>query len=65
MFLKAYGKQIDAENLTLLNTCPEVNNLIYHSFFKEREINIQETIQMKTSKELIIEVFLRIKKRLW
>ena len=65
LFLEAYVKIMVTENFTLLNSCPEVNKLIYSSLCNERAIIIQETIQMKTSKELLTEVFFRIKKRLW
>lgn len=65
LFLKAYENQISAENLILLNTCAKVNECMYNYFLNKKKTNLSETIQMKTSKELIKEVLLRIKKRLW
>ncbi|WP_367773683.1 glycosyltransferase [Flavobacterium sp. WC2421] len=65
LFLEAYGNQIDFEKLCLLNTCPKVNTLIYTSLLKERENIRLETINMKTSKQLLTELLKRGKKRLW
>ncbi|MFE3846680.1 glycosyltransferase [Flavobacterium sp. LB3P45] len=65
LFLKAYENQIGKENLNLLNTCTKVNDCIYNYFLNKNKTNLSETIQMKSSKELIKEVLLRIKKRLW
>lgn len=66
-FLKAYENQIDKEILEQLNTCIRVNQCIYSYFLNKNKvyINLSETIQMKTSSELIKEVLLRVKKRLW
>lgn len=66
-FLKAYENQIDREILEQLNTCVRVNQCIYSYFLNKSkiELNLTETIQMKTSNELLIEVWFRIKKRLW
>jgi hypothetical protein len=66
-FLKAYENQIDKEILEQLNTCIRVNQCIYSYFLNKNkvDINLSETIQMKTSSELIMEVLLRVKKRLW
>lgn len=66
-FLKAYENQIDKEILEQLNTCVRVNQCIYSYFLNKSkiELNLTETIQMKTSNELLIEVWFRIKKRLW
>lgn len=65
LFLKAYENQIGKENLNLLNTCAKVNECIYNYFLNKNKTNLSDMIQMKTSKELIKEVLLRIKKRLW
>ena len=66
-FLKAYENQIDKEILEQLNTCIRVNQCIYSYFLNKNkvDINLGETIQMKTSSELLKEVLLRVKKRLW
>ena len=66
-FLKAYENQIDNESLLQLNTCVKVNQCIYNYFLKRIKIDLDysQTIQMKTSSELLLEVMLRIKKRLW
>lgn len=66
-FLKAYENQIDREILEQLNTCIRVNQCIYSYFLNKNtvDINLSETIQMKTSSELLKEVLLRVKKRLW
>ena len=66
-FLKAYENQIDKESLLQLNTCVRVNQCIYNFFLNRNKIDLDrsQTIQMKTSSELIREVLLRIKKRLW
>ena len=65
LFLKVFENQIITENLLLLNTCAKVNECIYKYFLYENEGTLSETIQMKTSNELIKEVLSRIKKRLW
>ncbi len=66
-FVKTYKNRIDKEVLEKLNTCIKVNQSFYHYFLDNNkiELGLSETIQMKTSKELLVEVWLRIKKRLW
>jgi glycosyltransferase involved in cell wall biosynthesis len=65
LFLKAYENQIGKEDLLLLNTCARVNECVYNYLLNKNNTNFSETIQMKTSKELIKELVLRIKKRVW
>ena len=65
LFLKTFDKQIVVENLLLLSTCAKVNECIYNYFFNKNKATLSETIQMKTSKELLKELLLRIIKRLW
>lgn len=65
-FIERFKNEISPSDLSLLNTCKAVEEEIFCTLLRDKAPTINNsTIDAYTSKQLIVIVFKRIKKRLW